>query len=70
MTTRRYQQVRATLSDGRVGYFMGPELVTDKDVEAGLSATFEFIRSKPLPPGMGFEKLEEESGSAGVEDSG
>ena len=60
MNDNLYQLLVVTLSDGRVGTFMGKALVSEEDIKNGVRADFEFIKAKPLPDDCKFELLGEE----------
>lgn len=50
------QRVKVTLSDGTVGWFMGPALVRPGDDR---TARFAFTEPQPLPEGFTFMPWEE-----------
>ena len=53
-----YQSVIVTLSDGRKGYFTGPAMVDQSDVDRGVTATFQFTIPQPMVPGMSFGRID------------
>jgi len=58
VTGLEYQTVTLTLSDGRVGTFTGPVLVSREDEKKHLFVTKEqFSYPKPLPAGASFGKI-------------
>ncbi len=54
----KYQVVKITLKDGRVGYFAGPVLVGE-DEDGGYATEVLFHEGRPLPPGYSFALVEE-----------
>ena len=53
-----YQQVIVTLSDGRVGTFVGKVLIAKDEVGELTIVETAFTEPKPLPEDMHFEEIE------------
>lgn len=62
MSKHLAQAVEITLSDGRVGVFLGRLLVTDADAERVMVRGVKFFQARPLPDGMTWQSLGEVGG--------
>jgi hypothetical protein len=57
--SERLQHVKLTLSDGRVGWFAGRELVRESDQQANVKLVgIEFVEGQDLPEGCKFQNIE------------
>ena len=62
VTERLAQAVEITLSDGRVGVFLGRMLVTQADADRAMVRGVKFYEARPLPDGVTWGELNEEAG--------
>ena len=53
------QAVEITLSDGRVGVFLGRALVTEADANRATVSAVRFYEARPLPDGVTWAELNE-----------
>lgn len=57
MKERMAQAVEITLSDGRVGVFLGRMLVTEADADRAMVRGVRFFEARPLQEGMTWAPL-------------